>query len=193
MTSRKAIVFIITTWAITVVLSVVPMVGWTHYVYEKEQYYCSLNWDNNIIFNVLYIVVSFWTPCAIIIFCYASIIWNAKGNIQRLAALTEASTIGKNNSRSQSIYKTVRTSCLVIITFLIAWLPYFIMVSFHHTYNINLLNAFRFASIMIYLPIFVYPYLFAFRNKTLRLELSMLYAKVNVWRDVRQIHPSTEY
>ena len=58
--------------------------------------------------------------------------------------------------------------------------------SYSYSYSV----AMHYTSIIVYTPVFAYPYLFAFRNRKLRTELAVLYSKLYVWRDVRKIQPA---
>lgn len=199
MTQRKAVIFISIIWALSIIFAIIiPVSGWT-YAYEKDHYFYSLNWNKSILRNIIYVSITFWIPGIVVFTFHMNIIQNATRSSQRLTFPADALDITRIRlHHDRLIYKTIKTSCLGIFIILTTWLPYSIIVSFQKLLSEWICKVLRITSIMIYLPIVVYPYFFGFRNKKIRGELSVLFSKVYLWRDVRRIHPApnideTEY
>ena len=46
-TPLKAYVYISITWSIAMMLSLLPLFGWSRYAYNTDQCTCSVDWENN--------------------------------------------------------------------------------------------------------------------------------------------------
>uniref|UniRef100_A0A5S6QFM3 G_PROTEIN_RECEP_F1_2 domain-containing protein n=1 Tax=Trichuris muris TaxID=70415 RepID=A0A5S6QFM3_TRIMR len=162
----------------------------------------------NTILNALEIYI---LPFMAIIICYSGILWKI---LREAKVGKQASNVQKHTNASDSFLrrssyflirraknKTLRMTLLVVITFLICWTPYFIMVTLHFV-DLDFSTGHRLGHIVLdpmvekFLYIFaifnscVNPYLYGFCSFDLRKELReicMRYCTVSKFKGVHQL------
>ena len=184
MTDGKAYTYVMITWTIAAILSLLPMFGWSRYTFNNEQYSCGVDLANNGYYNIFMLTFTFTIPCLIVMFCSTIITLDARGRVQPLRIIRRRPNLYEHSTRRNSLYKTIKKSLIVIVTFLIAWFPHVMFI--YGPYN----SKIKIISIFMYVPVLVYPYLFGFRNEKIKKELNKLFYEILYWRDVRQIHPA---
>ena len=188
-TTAKVYLCIGVTWVVSVIFSLLPVFGWSCYTFIENEHNCGVDWGKSHSFNIATQSVSFFLPCLVCCYCYGQIIYNAQRNTTRLHETGWPSVQNINNKKIISCKKPIKTSIIVIISFLILFLPYVIVSQFHWLVKSKIpgkitVNLSFFSAVL-------FPYLFVFRNQLLRKELRKLFKRV-LNRDVRQIHPSVE-
>ncbi|KFD57867.1 hypothetical protein M514_01100 [Trichuris suis] len=162
----------------------------------------------NTILNALEIYI---LPFMAIIICYSGILWKIlhEARVGKYASNVERHTKSSESFLRRSSYflirraknKTLRMTLLVVITFLICWTPYFIMVTLHFV-DLDFSTGQRLGHIVLdpmvekFLYIFaifnscINPYLYGFCSFNLRKELReicMRYCTVSKFKGVHQL------
>ncbi|XP_057301493.1 visual pigment-like receptor peropsin [Hydractinia symbiolongicarpus] len=189
MTTTKSKTYIAISWAVAIIIAIIPTMGWTKYTFSEIENTCTVDWNKSFSFNMFFTAITFWIPFLVITYCYISIISNAHGNVNRIGLMLSSRMV--NQVRRNSIYKTVKTSFVIVFTFLIAWVPHFTLV-YIYSFSGEPENYIRWKLIQPtkYLPVFIYPYIFAYRNSSLRRDLHIFYDKFKPRRDIRKIEPA---
>ncbi|XP_061717658.1 parapinopsin-like [Cydia pomonella] len=113
---KGAIVSIVFIWSYSLALTTPPLMGWGNYVNEAANISCSVNWHEQSMNTLTYILFLFAmgqiVPFIIITFSYVNIVRTLKNNSQRLGRVSRAET------------KVTGMVFVMIIAFTIAWTPY---------------------------------------------------------------------
>ncbi|XP_073945988.1 parapinopsin-like [Choristoneura fumiferana] len=108
-----SIVFI---WTYSLALTTPPLMGWGNYVNEAANISCSVNWHEQSMNTLTYILFLFAmgqiVPFIIITFSYVNIVRTLKTNSQRLGRVSRAEA------------KVTGMVFVMIISFTVAWTPY---------------------------------------------------------------------
>ncbi|XP_013161887.1 PREDICTED: parapinopsin-like [Papilio xuthus] len=103
-------------WAYSLALTTPPLMGWGSYVNEAANISCSVNWHEQSVNTLTYILFLFAmgqiVPLAVITFSYINIIRTLKKNSQRLGRVSRA------ESRATAMV------FIMIVAFTVAWTPY---------------------------------------------------------------------
>ncbi|KAG7524806.1 vertebrate ancient opsin-like [Solea senegalensis] len=117
---RKICLGIILSWVYSLIWTMPPLLGWSHYGPEGPGTTCSVNWmartANNISYIICLFVFCLIIPFLVIVFCYGKL----------LCAIRQVSGINASTSRKRE----QRVLCMVVvmvICYLLCWLPYGIM------------------------------------------------------------------
>ncbi|XP_063364738.1 parapinopsin-like isoform X1 [Cydia amplana] len=116
LSSKGAVVAIVFIWSYSLALTTPPLMGWGNYVNEAANISCSVNWHEQSMNTLTYILFLFAmgqiVPSIIITFSYVNIVRTLKNNSQRLGRVSRAET------------KVTGMVFVMIIAFTIAWTPY---------------------------------------------------------------------
>ncbi|KAF9793724.1 hypothetical protein SFRURICE_003548 [Spodoptera frugiperda] len=116
LSSKGAIMSIVFIWTYSLALTTPPLMGWGHYVNEAANISCSVNWHEQSMNTLTYIMFLFAmgeiVPLAVITFSYVNIIRTLKRNSQRLGRVSRAET------------KATAMVFIMIVSFTVAWTPY---------------------------------------------------------------------
>ncbi|XP_063828999.1 rhodopsin, GQ-coupled-like [Ostrinia nubilalis] len=116
LSSKGAVLSIVFIWAYSLALTTPPLMGWGNYVNEAANISCSVNWHEQSMNTLTYIMFLFAmgqiVPLAVITFSYVNIIRTLKRNSQRLGRVSRAET------------KATAMVFIMIIAFTVAWTPY---------------------------------------------------------------------
>ncbi|CAH0686388.1 unnamed protein product [Spodoptera exigua] len=116
LSSKGAILSIVFIWTYSLALTTPPLMGWGHYVNEAANISCSVNWHEQSMNTLTYIMFLFAmgeiVPLAVITFSYVNIIRTLKRNSQRLGRVSRAET------------KATAMVFIMIVSFTVAWTPY---------------------------------------------------------------------
>ncbi|XP_059062566.1 parapinopsin-like [Achroia grisella] len=116
LSSRGAILSIIFIWTYSLALTTPPLMGWGNYVNEAANISCSVNWHEQSMNTLTYIMFLFAlgqiVPLAVITYSYVNIIRTLKKNSQRLGRVSRAET------------RATAMVFIMIISFTVAWTPY---------------------------------------------------------------------
>ncbi|XP_053608832.1 parapinopsin-like [Plodia interpunctella] len=103
-------------WTYSLALTTPPLIGWGNYDQEAANISCSVNWHEQSMNTLTYILFLFAmgliVPLAVIIYSYVNIIRTLKKNSQRLGRVSRAET------------KATAMVFVMIIAFMVAWTPY---------------------------------------------------------------------
>ncbi|XP_075977244.1 pinopsin-like [Anticarsia gemmatalis] len=113
---KGAVMSVIFIWTYSLGLTTPPLMGWGQYVNEAANISCSVNWHEQSMNTLTYIMFLFAmgqiVPLAVITFSYVNIIRTLKKNSQRLGRVSRAEA------------KATAMVFIMIIAFTIAWTPY---------------------------------------------------------------------
>nr|XP_012561890.1 rhodopsin [Hydra vulgaris] len=205
-TSAKVYLFIGVTWLISVIFSLLPVFGWSCYKFIEDEQFCGVEWGKSRSFDITTQSISFIMPCLVSCYCYGQIIYNAQQSKQRemtWPSVQNIISIPQQRKLPETVWpsvqsiqnkkliacKPIKTSIIIIIMFLIIYLPYIIVRQFHELINNKI--AVKITANLLFFSVVVFPYLFVYRNRLLRKEMQKLFKRV-LNRDVRQIHPSVD-
>ncbi|KAM9316447.1 pinopsin-like [Gastrophryne carolinensis] len=117
---KKAWMGILVSWVYSLVWTLPPLFGWSSYGPEGTGTTCSVNWHSRDIINTSYIVCLFIfclaLPFIIIVYCYGRL----------LVAIKQVSGVIKVSGRTRE-QKVLFMVIVMVICFLLCWLPYGIM------------------------------------------------------------------
>ncbi|XP_050677747.1 parapinopsin-like [Leptidea sinapis] len=116
LSSKSAGLAIVFIWTYSLALTTPPLMGWGNYVNEAANISCSVNWHEQSMNTLTYILFLFAmgqiVPLAVIIFSYVNIIKTMKRNSQRLGKVSRAEA------------RATAMVFVMIIAFTVAWTPY---------------------------------------------------------------------
>ncbi|XP_072940624.1 parapinopsin-like [Epargyreus clarus] len=116
LSSKSAAASIVFIWLYSLALTTPPLMGWGNYVNEAANISCSVNWHEQSMNTLTYILFLFAmgqvVPLAIITFSYVNIIRTMKRNSQRLGRVSRAEA------------RATTMVFIMIISFTVAWTPY---------------------------------------------------------------------
>ncbi|KAK2822045.1 hypothetical protein Q5P01_022110 [Channa striata] len=117
---RKISLGIVLSWFYSLVWTLPPLFGWSHYGPEGPGTTCSVNWTSKTANNVSYIICLFVfclvMPFLVIVFCYGKL----------LCAIKQVSGINASMSRKRE-QRVLFMVVIMVICYLLCWLPYGIM------------------------------------------------------------------
>ncbi|XP_051943114.1 vertebrate ancient opsin-like [Hippocampus zosterae] len=117
---RKVCLGIILSWVYSLIWTLPPLIGWSHYGPEGPGTTCSVNWKAKTANNISYIVCLFIfcliVPLLVIVFCYGKL----------LCAIKQVSGINASMSRKRE-QRVLFMVVIMVICYLMCWLPYGIM------------------------------------------------------------------
>ncbi|XP_034832969.1 parapinopsin-like [Maniola hyperantus] len=116
LSSKGAAVSVIFIWAYSLALTTPPLMGWGNYVNEAANISCSVNWHEQSVNTLTYILFLFAmgqiVPLSVITFSYLNIIRTMKRNSKRLGRVSRAEA------------KATSMVFIMIVAFTVAWTPY---------------------------------------------------------------------
>ncbi|XP_038058553.1 uncharacterized protein LOC119729831 [Patiria miniata] len=155
MTRRKIVASICVTWLQAVILSALPMLGWSSYLYIDKEYLCTADWGGVLSYTLTAFAIDLGFPLTTMFFCYYHILKSARKQSRQVAALRvglnhdaqnrsspQRGTSQQPSKRAKSDMKAAMTLLAVIGTFLLCWLPHVVtMVCLGRPYNCNIPDA----------------------------------------------------
>ncbi|KAG5881211.1 hypothetical protein JTB14_037058 [Gonioctena quinquepunctata] len=118
--SRKSAIYLVVgIWVYSLILTVPPLIGWGKYVNEAANISCSVNWEEQSMNAMSYIMYLFVfglvLPLGVIIYSYVHIVDTMRQNKIHMGQTTKA--------EGRVAYMIL----LMIVAFLVAWSPYAIL------------------------------------------------------------------
>ncbi|KAI4880700.1 hypothetical protein NFI96_018435 [Prochilodus magdalenae] len=108
-------------WLFCLFWAVAPLLGWSSYGPEGVQTSCSLGWEerswSNYSYLLLYTLLCFLVPTAIIIYCYSKVLLS-------MCKLNESVELQGGKSHVEENRRAVKMVLAMIGTFFACWLPY---------------------------------------------------------------------
>ncbi|XP_072039579.1 G-protein coupled receptor 161-like [Amphiura filiformis] len=138
-TNRLILIVITFIWLEGLVLSLCPILGWSEYIYYTNEYLCTVNWAHDVSFTYTIMVVMYFLPLGVMIFCYASIFKVARRHLRQLAMLDTLSPPSshnqivsdsdtqpriENSARSLRLKRDIKAASMLFIvigTFVLCW------------------------------------------------------------------------
>lgn len=165
-------------WLLSLLLSLPPLFGWASFGYIHGKSYCFVIWRGNASFAFFMVAVCFFGPLITMAFCYSKILWftkNARRKIKIEETTSSASSIFKNVSPEES--RITNTFLIVLVTFIICWLPFAITMFLEIYLSYGLPRWLDMGSLMLgYLNSLCNPIIYSVRNRQFRKAFKELYA-----------------
>ncbi|XP_072242215.1 parietopsin [Leuresthes tenuis] len=118
---RRSITGLMFVWVFCLFWAVTPLFGWSSYGPEGVQTSCSLAWEerswSNYSYLILYTLLCFILPVAIIIYCYYKV-------LKSLNKLNRSIELQGGQSRQSDNDHAVIMVLAMIVAFFVCWLPY---------------------------------------------------------------------
>ncbi|XP_022106149.1 octopamine receptor beta-2R-like [Acanthaster planci] len=152
MTRSKIIFSIALTWLHAVVLSALPIMGWSTYAYIDMEYICTADWGGTLSYTLTVFAIDLGFPVTTMFFCYYHVLKTARKHSRQVASC-QVGPAGVNGCprercfcqswrRLKSEMKAAITLLAVIGTFLFCWLPHVVtMVCLSRPHNCHFPDA----------------------------------------------------
>ncbi|XP_007541884.1 parapinopsin-like isoform X1 [Poecilia formosa] len=118
---RRSLQGLLFFWVFCLFWAVAPLLGWSSYGPEGVQTSCSLAWEerswSNYSYLILYTLLCFIAPVAIIIYCYFHV-------LKSLRKLNRSLELQGGHSRKSENDHAVTMVLAMITAFFVCWLPY---------------------------------------------------------------------
>ncbi|XP_032685613.1 melanopsin-like isoform X2 [Odontomachus brunneus] len=128
---RYAYILVVLVWIYALSLSLPPFFNWGKYGLEEGNISCSVSWEQHDLENQTYIgflfIFGFIVPMIIIISSYCGIIHILRNTSKRIHS-------SRRNKKEAKVTKMV---LLMIIAFLIAWMPYAVLALAIQYFNVS--------------------------------------------------------
>ncbi|XP_033823428.1 parietopsin [Periophthalmus magnuspinnatus] len=124
MSMKRSMMGLLFVWVFCLFWAITPLFGWSGYGPEGVQTSCSLSWEerswSNYSYLILYTLLCFLIPVAIIIYCYYKVL-TQMNKLNRSVELQ-----GGRSSQEENEHAITMVLCM-IVAFFICWLPYTIL------------------------------------------------------------------
>lgn len=151
-TRKRALLIIASIWILSIVLASGPLLGWSRYVYILGRHQCSTPApDDSLTLSHMLMLLSFGyiIPVFTMLFCYSRLYCTTRSHLRRLRVTAIADSVTMTES------DLINTLVLVLLTFILCWLPFVVYISYGITKR----------PIPYYLP--TIAFLFGYGNSTL--------------------------
>ncbi|KAJ8044161.1 hypothetical protein HOLleu_11545 [Holothuria leucospilota] len=203
-------VFLVGVWLVAISIAIPPILGWSHIIYSKYQYACSVTPKGAGFGYILFLFfLGFLFPFLTMSFIYLKIFVEAKRLIERMhpkrdndvessqpmkesTPSKEDSTPSKEKEEKNKEKwvldekRIANTGIVVIASYAVCWVPVFMVMLFHlegtqRRWWVTLSSWMAMASCAIN------PYVYVFRSRTMRKQASLLLARF-IRRDLFELN-----
>ncbi|CAL1594986.1 unnamed protein product [Knipowitschia caucasica] len=124
MSMRRSLMGLLCVWVYCLFWAITPLFGWSGYGPEGVQTSCSLAWEerswSNYSYLLLYTLLCFLLPVAIIIYCYYNV-------LTIMNQLNQSVELQGGRSSRQENEHAVTMVLFMIVAFFVCWLPYTVL------------------------------------------------------------------
>ncbi|XP_072021943.1 histamine H2 receptor-like [Amphiura filiformis] len=99
MSKSKIYFFVCWIWIQSMIISVCPLLGWSEYIYIRNEYLCTANWGYEISYTITLSVICFLVPFIVMVYSYVRIFIVARRHSRQITALTAFLQCHQNNHR----------------------------------------------------------------------------------------------
>ena len=111
-------------WCMAVILSLFPIFGWGRFLYHEHRAHCMVDWKFDQGYLIFLQVLAFPVPLIFLIFCYYKVMKKTASSRRRL----KISADRHNLLQKLNEQKLTLMLVTVVITFVICFLPYAVMI-----------------------------------------------------------------
>ncbi|XP_033097249.1 5-hydroxytryptamine receptor 1A-alpha-like [Anneissia japonica] len=116
------------TWFQAFIFAVLPITGWSTYVYISNEFICTVDWGNHESYTITLFICCIGVPFVSMMYAYLNILKVARAQLRKVAALDFAQpSNAKTKLRKET--KAAFTLLIVIGTFFICWIPHVISMA----------------------------------------------------------------
>ncbi|XP_072037492.1 histamine H2 receptor-like [Amphiura filiformis] len=182
-TTSRAAVFLCLIWILSLLMALLPIIGWSEYIFLPWNTVCISNWLTYKSYGYFYLTVSFFIPFSILVFCYYKIYVVARHQSRRVASLEMSSTqafrpnVGgggqKPRNKQRLVMKKEKKAAMTLFAvmgvFILCVTPYCIVhlaYAYHKTQN--LLIAVGVTSMLSFVNSAANPLIYGILNRKFR-------------------------
>jgi c-opsin len=175
---KQSVLVVLVLWVYSIVLSILPLLGWSRYGPEEGNITCSLKWDDKSASDIAYFVVMFigcfLLPVGVMTFSYYKIF---KVRI-KVGTTSSDCVLNLTEHARGELRREISTAIkllIIIFAYLLAWVPYSVVVILiitgvpKATFMLLMASLFAKASFMYN------PVLYAFISKQFRRKFITLF------------------
>ncbi|XP_033634837.1 histamine H2 receptor-like [Asterias rubens] len=97
-TTLRAACFICSIWLLAILMSLLPIIGWSSYKFTPWNGICIANWTDYKPYAYFYLCLSFILPFSVLVFCYYNIFKVARHQSRRVMSLEVTSVDGPHST-----------------------------------------------------------------------------------------------
>ena len=185
-TRKRAYLMVAAVWVISLLLATGPLFGWSKYVYKLGRHQCATPApeDKTILSHMTMLLgFGYFMPLLTMVFCYSKIYCTTKAHLKRLKTNAIADSISMTES------DLINTLVLVLLCFVICWLPFVVYICYGMTNK----------PIPYYLPTIAFlfgygnsalnPVIYALRHRSFRKGFKTILCKMT--RSNNYLHDNT--
>ena len=186
--SRAA--FIIFIWIAPIPLSIGPFVGWGHYVYNPEVFFCEQGWsvrDDSVTKRAaIFIIITLLVPILVIVFLNWSVFKTAQtlqhneiqvGNIEG-SDMSESQLQGMSRRRSER--KAAVDVCIIIAAFMVFFLPGWIVGLCRQFYREVPAEVILVTNVIYFISTLCNPIIYSIRKRDFRAEVKNMFRRMGI-------------
>ncbi|XP_022106793.1 histamine H2 receptor-like [Acanthaster planci] len=187
-TSTRAALFICLIWLVSILMALLPILGWSRYSFNPWNGICIANWMEYKPYACFYLSVSFVLPFSVLTFCYYKIFKVARHQSRRVMSLEVTSVDGrgstglgvnlrqrprKANNRPRLVMRKEKKAAMTLFTvmgvFILCVTPYNVVhLAYAFAGTFNLLVALGVTSMLSFVNSAANPLIYGILNRKFR-------------------------
>lgn len=171
LTPKQAWVLLTTVWAWSIIIGVLPVLGWNEYAYTPlTGTMCKISFTEGRGYILLVIFTCFLIPLFVMFYCYLRIFLKVRSHKKQIRQRWSHNTDALRNFKRET--KTTRVVFTVLFVFIVCWTP-FVMVHLLQSFpTINMSHiVFTCVTLVAGLHSICNPIIYTAMNRTFRNEL----------------------
>ena len=147
MTTKRVMFGVFICWALTGLISLAPVLGWSRMAYNFGRAHCMIVWEDNLGYLIFLQLIAFTIPLCIMIFSYYNVITKTKQSRKRFQSVADEANV----LRKALEQKLTLMFLVVVIVFFTCFMPYAVMIWTEGFFQIKTSELYNFvAMIMCY-------------------------------------------
>lgn len=182
---RRGFLYGACTWGFSILISVLPLFGWSKFDFIPEKSYCFVYWPADVYYMYFMVIICFCGPLGSMVICYYKILAFTR-NLKKKLFLSKSNPTSKKKSvfkreaRVVSPEETKLTNTLLIVVacFVFCWAPFAITMFFDVYHPHPIPREVHVGSLILgYLNSMCNPILYGIRSSSFKKGFKNLYAK----------------